>query len=205
MNKQPLKIKKCLIAIIFYFSFFSLYAQNELIKNCVSVKDTVYLVSMSGFFDDGYPKNNYFVVKNIRLLKSVNIDNDTILLKDLFANCTHFEEPFIGFERQMWECNAKNEYDSLYKAFGKPYTIMNKKYTEIGFTKLKNKKQISFEVVKVIADFWLLEKDMRQINAINHSFYIEYEWYKATYFFILKQVFESYRISKQENLNCKII
>jgi hypothetical protein len=193
-------MKKHVVAIIFYFSSFSLYAQNELVKTCVSIKDTVYLVSISGFFDDGYPKNNYFVAKNIRLLKSVNINNDTLLLKDLFANCVHLAEPFMGFERQMWKCNAKNKYDSLYKAFGKPYAIMNKKYAEIGDVKLKNKKQISFEAVKIIADFWLLDKDIKQINAINHSFYIENEWYKASYFLILKQVFESCRLSKQEKI-----
>ena len=191
-------MKTYLILALSQLIFHNIFAQTVTNSDCKTVKDTVYLVAMSGVFDGSYPMQSWFTVKDVELLGKISADNDTVFLKNIYAKAVYLTEPFIGFERKMWSCYSKNQYDSLYNSFSIPYATMNKNFTKIGFVNLSNEKIIRLEAVKIVADFWVLNKDIKEINSLNHSFYIDDKWYVIPYYYVLKQIFESNKLSKQE-------
>jgi len=191
-------MKKYLTIALMHLMIYQTFAQSKVIGDCVSIKDTVFLVTMHSVYDGSYPKQSWFVIEESNLLEKINTSSNALLLEKIFSNAIHITEPFIGFERKMWSCYHVTQYDSLYKSFIVPYSVMNKKFQKIGLVNLTNQKVVKIEAVSIIAEFWILQKNLEEINSLNHSFYIKEEWYIAPYYYILKQIFESKKLSKQE-------
>ena len=186
-------------SVFFCFSLhFYCFSQAE----CMSERNTVYMISISGILDNGRPITNLFAIEQIEQL-SIDTTDYKHLICGIYNTAVHVSESLLGFQEMMTKCYPKSEYKTIYEDFTKKLKRLNKRYLKIGTLNLAGSKRIMVEAVKIEGEFWLLNKNMKLINNLNHSFEIPEECYKKSYFYKLKSILSICKISKDERKHFK--
>jgi hypothetical protein len=186
-------MKKIIISGYFIF-FISFFAHSQ----CIDIKDTVYVISMHGNLENGSPISSYFILK--RWDGGIVLDkaNRNTYLMGIYSTAIHLSEPMLSFDEMLLKCSKNKPYDSLNNNFIIGLRKMNRRLNPLGVVALGDQQKISFEMVKISGQFWVLDKDIGKMNNITNSFYINDSWYKSNHSYCLKQVIQVFRLSKAE-------
>jgi hypothetical protein len=200
MNKKMnRKVNNILYGMLFILC--SSQSVNGYAQKITSIKDTVFVFLLKGTLENKQPIASYIVVKNLSSLETlaqiVNLDS---FMCYLFKNVVLFEEPAFTLSRNVLLYNFQNEKDKtvFLGNLSKKIDNLNKGYISIKTKKFSNGKAIELNGVKVIGEFWVIPKNVDELNTYNHSFIVEQGCYTKGDIYNLKDLTKSCKMKKKE-------
>lgn len=170
------------------------------------VKDTAYIFLWRGTLENERPITTYVVNKTMSNLTGLSlIKNRDSFVCSFFKKAILFDEPYFTLEKNigLYGFSNKESASKFLSDISEKVEKLNKEIVKIGTKKFEQGTSIEFECVRVIADFWVINKTSDELNNYTHSFYVPGCCYNKKYIYNLKNIDRIERLNSTEILQLK--